>query len=163
MPRLLAALVVVVATACAGDGPTSVETADPATSPAGPVTTALPASPPAPDRDPDPDPVPAPAPHGVPLGQVFSIEVGESVDVIGEGLTVVYRELLADSRCPIGVQCIAAGDASIALDVTKEDSPPATLVLHTDDEPSAGAYLDYTVELVQLDRGPAPVARLKVT
>ncbi len=95
-------------------------------------------------------------------GQTFSIGVGETVDIEGEGLTVTYDDLVQDSRCPPGVQCIQAGDATIAVTTAKAGSPPATLSLRTD-APRQAQYLSYTVELVELGDGGSPTARLRVS
>ncbi len=110
-------------------------------------------------------PVATTAPPGrtASLGATFSISVGESVGITGEGLTVTYTQLVTDNRCPSGVQCIVAGNATIAVTVAKAGSGPASLSLNTDEGPTSASYLTYTVELVQLNRGPSPAARLLVT
>ncbi|MEA2703836.1 MAG: hypothetical protein QOJ69_1144 [Actinomycetota bacterium] len=103
-----------------------------------------------------------PAGRSVGKGQSFSIGVGETVDVTGEGLTVTYDDLVQDSRCQPGVQCLVAGDATIAVTLAKAGSPPATLSLDTD-APRQGQYLSYAVELVQLGGGGSPTATLRVS
>ena len=97
-------------------------------------------------------PDPAPIGRGVGRGQSFSIDVGETVNVTGEGLRVSYQGVIQDSRCPSGVQCVVAGNAIIAVSVSKTGSSPATLTLNTDG-PLTAQYLNYTIELVGL--GPA--------
>jgi hypothetical protein len=154
MHRRMAALGVSVlllaSAACAGDDDTPVEAGS--TVPASTTTTAAPV--------PEPDPGPA---RTVPLGEAFTIAVGESVGIAGEGLVVTYRQFVSDNRCPPGVQCITAGNAVIVVDVAKTGSPPAALTLNTTEGPGSGGYLGYTVTLVQLSRGGgSPAASLRV-
>jgi hypothetical protein len=108
--------------------------------------------------------VPDPVPIGrsVGRGQPFSIGVGETVTVAAEGLTVTYQDVIQDSRCPPGVQCIVAGDAIIAVTLAKRGSPSATLTLDTA-VPGPVRYLSYGIELVQLGPGGSPPATLKVS
>ena len=95
-------------------------------------------------------------------GQSFSIGVGETVNIAGERLTITFQDVLQDSRCPVGVQCIVAGDAIIAVTLAKTGSSSATLSLNTE-SPVTAQYLNYTVELVDLGRGGSPPATLKVS
>lgn len=56
------------------------------------------------------------------LGQAFSLRVGESATLVGEGLSVKFVEVLGDSRCPPNVQCFWAGNARIAIEVAQHGS-----------------------------------------
>jgi hypothetical protein len=104
----------------------------------------------------------APEIRTVPLGDTFLIAVGESVAIAGERLTVGYSQLLSDSRCPLDVQCITAGNAAVAFTLAKEGSPPSTVTVNTTEGPPSGGYLTYVVELVDLNRGTSPRARLRI-
>ena len=181
------ALVIVVAGACGGDS-TPVEASGPTVpSTGGPTSTGAPGTVPdptttTPPAEPKPTRPPATAPPAtappetappatdpppqlrtVPLGQDFRIDVGESVGVAGADLTVTYGAVLTDSRCPIGVQCIWAGNATISVALAKPGSPPATVGLNTTEGPTSAPYSGYTVALVQLSRGSSPGATLRVT
>lgn len=104
-----------------------------------------------------------PEPRAVPLGQAFSIALGESVMVTGEDLTITYDEVVEDSRCPPGVQCIQAGTATIALTLAKTGIAPATRNLTLDISPTSVRYGEYSVKITSLGRGSSPSARLTVT
>ncbi len=67
-------------------------------------------------------PVTVPLGRSVPRGQSFSIGVGETVTVAGVGLNVTFQDVIQDSRCPIGVQCVVEGDAIIAVSLSKTGS-----------------------------------------
>jgi hypothetical protein len=90
------------------------------------------------------------------------MRVGETVEVDGEGLTLIYERLLEDSRCRPDVQCIWAGNGRILVTMTKQGTAPAGLELNTTLEPKTGRYLDYSVSLVELGREEPPVATVQV-
>jgi len=46
------------------------------------------------------------------LGQGFVLEPGQTAVIKNESLTVKFNEIVSDSRCPKGVQCIWAGEVS---------------------------------------------------
>jgi len=108
----------------------------------------------------EPDSLPA---RRVALGEAFTVSVGDSVGVSGKGLTVTYAQFVSDNRCPVGVQCITAGNATIVVTIAKQGSAPASLTLNTTEGPKSGSYLAYTVELVQLSRGSSQTGSLRVT
>ena len=51
------------------------------------------------------------------LGQDFVIKPGESASISGEALTVRFKEVINDSRCPADVICIWAGQVQCLLEV----------------------------------------------
>src|SRR5262245_16856015 len=55
------------------------------------------------------------APGSVKLNQSFTLKVGSSTSVDGEGIQVGFDSVVSDSRCPKGAQCIVAGDATIRV------------------------------------------------
>ena len=85
----------------------------------------------------------------VQLGQEFQLKVGRSATVAGEGLTISFEGVPEDSRCPVGVQCIWAGNAVVNL-VASKDGKAAGIQLNTTLEPHSATYLDYTITLVSL-------------
>jgi hypothetical protein len=60
----------------------------------------------------------------------FEIPVGESVDLDG-GLTLSFERVPGDSRCPIGVQCVWAGDGVAALRLRSVGWEGVQFDLHT--------------------------------
>ncbi len=105
----------------------------------------------------------SPSTRTVALGQDFSIDLGETVDVAEESLTVTYVEVLSDNRCPPDVMCIVAGNATLAVSVAGGGGDGATLQLNSTEGPTSAAYMNYTVTLVDLDFGTPPTARLRVS
>lgn len=85
----------------------------------------------------------------VSLDQPFEIKVGKTVQVAGEGLSISFEGVPSDSRCPVGVQCVWAGNAVVQL-VLSKDGKAAGVELNTGLEPRSATYLNYEVELLGL-------------
>ncbi|HKR02660.1 MAG TPA: hypothetical protein VJT09_18420 [Pyrinomonadaceae bacterium] len=90
----------------------------------------------------------------VALDQEFEIRVGEDARVGDEGLMISFSRVAEDSRCPQGVECIWAGNARVALRLTRGRSRAAWLNLNTGVEPKESAYRGYQVKLVKLNPYP---------
>ena len=48
-------------------------------------------------------------------------------------LTVVFEAVVEDSRCPVGTNCVWAGDATVRMRIDSANAKPTTYVLHTND------------------------------
>jgi len=70
----------------------------------------------------------------VPPGQAFRLRIGESARVEGTSLVVTFRAVLEDTRCPIDVVCILAGNGRVQLGVGGVRRA-GRLVLNTTSEP----------------------------
>ena len=57
------------------------------------------------------------APGDVPVGREFVLKPGESATVEGTDLRITFQSVVEDSRCPVDVTCVHAGDAVVALAV----------------------------------------------
>ena len=84
------------------------------------------------------------------LNQDFQLARGAAAAV--DGLTVRFTQVLEDSRCPMGVQCIRAGEAKIHLELRTASGQSDDVVLSTDRTRQRYASLGaYDVRLVSLD------------
>jgi len=63
------------------------------------------------------------------LGESFTLRVGEAVRVEDADVTVTFKEVASDSRCPKDVTCIQAGEAVVHLAVVSEAGEKAVLEL----------------------------------
>lgn len=121
-----------------------------------------------PDTGPSPRTSPSPAtppPAGLEtrsLGYPFSIQVGETVAMDGETLTITYDRLLEDSRCPADVQCVWEGNGRVLLTLADGESVPASIELNTSLEPKSVVYSGFTVTLGNLGQGEQPPATIIV-
>lgn len=103
-------------------------------------------------------PAEAPAPAAVPAepGRPFDLPYGRTASVADGALTIAFRRLVEESRCPEGVQCPAAGNAAAELAVETAGGAAATLVLNTARRPGEAPAHGWRVRLEGL--APAPVA-----
>jgi hypothetical protein len=55
-----------------------------------------------------------------------TLRVGDGAAIQGTPWTVTFDSVITDSRCPLGVMCIQAGEALLALELTSalDDAPP---------------------------------------
>ena len=89
-------------------------------------------------------------------GQEFTLKLGQTARVKGEGLEVKFASVVEDSRCPKGEQCIWQGRARIRVEVAGGGGEPVTLELGTEPGRQEAARLDYGLTLVALN--PYPTA-----
>ena len=108
----------------------------------------------------DPDDVLAPGTAvEVRVGESFTLAVGETATLPGAGISVRLVAISTDSRCPIDVNCVWAGDVAVALRATVVGGAPETLELHHPTEvmgPRRVAVGGHWIELVRVE--PAPVS-----
>ncbi len=88
------------------------------------------------------------------LGDTIHLGPGEIAEVGPEGLRILFEEVLDDSRCPRGVTCVWAGDATVHLGLALRESVWTPAELHTDEEPKEWAHGGHVVELVRLEPHP---------
>ncbi|CAN5806681.1 hypothetical protein BH23GEM9_BH23GEM9_25150 [soil metagenome] len=104
-----------------------------------------------------------PASAGVVLeaqaGDTVRVAVGQSVRV--GSLTVAFRGIGEDSRCPIDVVCVWAGSAEALLDLSLSGATPTRVHLHTFREPGTATHGAYRVRLLHVS--PAPLADQTIT
>jgi len=85
-------------------------------------------------------------------GQAFRLRMGESARVEGTGLVVTFRTVLEDTRCPIDVLCIVAGNGRVQLEV-RGVRRAGRLVLNTTDEPRESPVDSHRILLHDLQPG----------
>ena len=90
------------------------------------------------------------------LDRDFELSGGASARVEGTDLVSRFEAVPNDSRCPVDVQCISAGDATVALRLEGGGAGASTVELHTLDETKEAAQGGYVVTLVGL--APRPVS-----
>lgn len=88
------------------------------------------------------------------LGEPFELPIGAEA-VVGSGdLTVVFRELVEESRCPEGVRCPTAGNAAARFGVEAAGGARATVTLATDRGSAEVAVVGHRLRLVDLAPRP---------
>ena len=79
-----------------------------------------------------------------PLGQQSMLEPGQAVLVTDEQLSIRFKEVLNDSRCPTGVTCIWAGQIACLLEVTYQDTPNDLVITEMGSGPGTADFNGYT-------------------
>jgi len=95
-------------------------------------------------------------PIRVRMGQEFSLKVGQQAEVDGGRFRVRFGAVQNDSRCPVDVTCVWAGNAEVMIEAQAKRNR-ASLKLNTqggDRFPNAGTLQRYTVELISLQPQP---------
>ena len=80
------------------------------------------------------------------LGEEFTLPVGQKASIEGEGLTLKFEEVVTDSRCPKGVECVWAGEAQCQMLFTYAASPAEMVLIQTGSDATAMDYfLQYKI------------------
>jgi hypothetical protein len=90
------------------------------------------------------------------LGERFSLAIGQSAVIAEEGLRVKFIEVIGDSRCPHGVECLWAGEASSLIEITYSGS--TYRIVLTQLGASVPAPTDFNVYEITFDLQPYPEA-----
>jgi hypothetical protein len=92
------------------------------------------------------------------LGREFKLKAGRSVTFDKGGLRLRFVSVASDSRCPVNVNCVWAGNAEVLIEVgVKGGRGKKTLRLNTNaspERPGEGKYGHYTVKLLGLSPQP---------
>ena len=100
-----------------------------------------------------------PSGEKIPLGQEFTLAVGQSV-VVDEDVRLTLKSVSDDSRCPVDVTCVWEGDAKVAVEVLTP-TPRAEHELHTSGRDSHEArHGAYRITLVKLEPAPRSTATI---
>jgi len=90
----------------------------------------------------------------VQLGEKFTLSIGESASISGEDLEVYFKEVVGDSRCPQGVTCIWAGEATSVIKITHSGTSYEKVLTQPGlTEPPQDEFQDY---IIVFDLKPYP-------
>ncbi len=94
-------------------------------------------------------------------GASIELAPGQSAQLADDS-RIDYMKLVSDSRCRPDVQCVWAGDATIAMRWTPTSGAAQDFEQHTTLQPKSFTAGNRTVTLESLERGDAPKATLQV-
>lgn len=89
----------------------------------------------------------------------FTLKPGQTARVEGGALTISFVKVTEDSRCPVDVQCVWAGDAVVALNLADASGANSSAALHTTLTPKSVTVSSWEVTLI----GVEPVKKQGVT
>ncbi len=88
-----------------------------------------------------------------PINTDLTLRVGETISVAGADLSLKFVRVVQDSRCPIDVQCVWAGNGQIELDA-RADGQTTIFVLNTIDGAKEFVVSPYRISLLELTPVP---------
>lgn len=93
--------------------------------------------------------------------QKITVRVNQQKTLAKNKLTIKFVSLLEDSRCPVDVRCIQAGNARIQIEVGKAAGAAKSFELNTDaKKPQAVSFAGYTIKLIDVNPHPATNVRI---
>ncbi|MHA2066116.1 MAG: hypothetical protein ACXABY_17230 [Candidatus Thorarchaeota archaeon] len=89
------------------------------------------------------------------LGESFQLKVNQTAYIESEGLLIELDDIPEDSRCPVDVVCVWAGQTRVKLNVGKAGMDEATIEIRS----ANGSFSDnegnaYSVQVIKVE--PAP-------
>ncbi len=94
------------------------------------------------------------------LNSEFTLSASQKAILKSDKLNVEFVKVLEDSRCPIGVDCVWAGNAKLQVKISKGKTSQI-FELNTGLDPKTIAFKGYKIQLVSLN--PAPQADTDMT
>ena len=86
--------------------------------------------------------------------ETFTLRAGHQKRVARGELTIKFVNVIEDSRCPVGVNCIQAGNAKIQIKISDRRGQTKTMELSTNTDPKADRLGPYAITLVSLAPQP---------
>jgi hypothetical protein len=62
-------------------------------------------------------------------GQTFSLPLGQTAALKGTDVRLTFKDVRTDSRCPVDVQCVWAGEAKIGVIISGNGTTEETKIL----------------------------------
>ena len=83
----------------------------------------------------------------IPLDTEFELAPGHSTVVGANGLRIQFISVPLDTRCPMGVLCIVAGEAQVQISAS-QGTAASTLTLSTEAPRRQAVFLSYSIQLI---------------
>lgn len=85
------------------------------------------------------------------IDKEFSLGIGQTASIEGENLIIKFKAVLEDSRCPVNVVCVWAGNGKAEFEVIDIDGQNKTVSLNTEDKPRATTLKGHKLTLISLN------------
>jgi hypothetical protein len=99
----------------------------------------------------------------VAIDRAFDLRAGQTARVEGTSLTISFTGVIEDSRCPVDVQCVWAGNGAATLVITDDTGAKSSVVLNTTLAPRFVRLSVYDITLTGLKPDPrqgTPIAQV---
>lgn len=87
----------------------------------------------------------------VEAGDTIRLRMGESVELGDTRARITLHDVQADSRCPVDVTCVWAGDAHIRLEAAPATGSATLLDLHTTLDPKEAVFAGWMLRLIDVE------------
>lgn len=94
-----------------------------------------------------------PSGPGTPVGEPFTLAIGDATTVAATGLTIRFVSVVEDSRCPSRAECVWAGDGAVAVETTGGTEARRD-TLHTNFDPRFVTIDGWGLEFTALEPYP---------
>jgi len=81
--------------------------------------------------------------------QNFTLHVGQRAK-LNDAFTIIFKSVLKDSRCPVNVTCVWAGNGKVELEILESNENRKTVKLNTTIEPKIKSINKYLLQLILL-------------
>jgi len=95
-----------------------------------------------------------PSTQVVAVDRDFELKPGQTARVDGTALTISFVGVTEDSRCPVDVQCVWAGNGAVSLLLTDDTGARSSAILHTTLTPRSVRASGYEIILTGLKPDP---------
>jgi hypothetical protein len=95
------------------------------------------------------------------LNRQFDLRFNEAAVIKSEHLAIRFSSVVQDSRCPKSVTCIAAGNATIELELGTSKEKASLVKLGTDQDSKETSYQKYKLKLIEINPYPASPGRIE--
>ena len=80
----------------------------------------------------------------------FSLGIGQTANIAGEKLFIKFKSVLEDSRCPVNVVCVWAGNGKVEFEILDIDAHNKIVTLSTEDGPGSITLKGHKLTLIAL-------------
>jgi hypothetical protein len=89
-----------------------------------------------------------PQPERGSFGEPVTLAIGQEVAYAGEPLRITFVEVISDSRCPSGAQCVWQGEAACRLSISFQGAGNTMMVTQPGltETPARANFADYTID-----------------
>ncbi len=88
------------------------------------------------------------------VNEEFFIGPGQKAEIRESGLEITFNRVIEDSRCPIGVECVWAGNGKVEIAIQFSGEKPLVQELNTNLEPGEIKAGEYKIRLLELQPYP---------
>ncbi len=89
-------------------------------------------------------------PKTIYLAEDFMLKIGESVQIEGGLGFIKFIKILEDSRCPINVTCVWAGNVKAEFEILDRDRKKTRTFLNSNVKPNNVLLKGYTLQLISI-------------